>query len=270
MRLADCFINVFVEIHKRYRKTSSDQRPDPNHEIERETIKKLLEHSKNEALKKFSSAEYYEANFAVCAWIDETIKKSSWESKDQWDERPLQLEYYDTIEAGKLFFDKIEDFAMSENETIVNDRHTNRLVTPPFKGLLDYIEIYDFKKKLAFLRLPFFNSDNSKYKPVREVYYMCLTLGFKGKYSDNTERINELKQENKDLLLDGFDHEGKIFQDLAYYIAEDENKEYSSHEKKKEKNFISIRNICFFVFPIILYLCIRFCLNEALNKIMEL
>jgi type VI secretion system protein ImpK len=46
--------------------------------------------------------------YALLALIDETILNSSWPFKDQWAERPLQLEYFGDHMAGERFFDLLE------------------------------------------------------------------------------------------------------------------------------------------------------------------
>ncbi len=46
--------------------------------------------------------------YALCALLDETILNSDWAFKDQWAERPLQLEYFGEHMAGERFFDLLE------------------------------------------------------------------------------------------------------------------------------------------------------------------
>jgi len=46
--------------------------------------------------------------YALCALIDETILNSQWAFKDQWTDRPLQLEYFGEHMAGERFFDLLE------------------------------------------------------------------------------------------------------------------------------------------------------------------
>jgi type IV/VI secretion system ImpK/VasF family protein len=78
--------------------------------------------------------EYQEAQFAVVAWVDETILNNTmWKDHNQWKASPLQVEYYQTRNAGEEFFD-----------------HLDRL--------------------------------RPDQKEIRELYYLCLSLGFKGQY----------------------------------------------------------------------------------------
>ena len=46
--------------------------------------------------------------YALCALIDETLLNSRWAFKDQWAERPLQLEFFGEHMAGERFFDLLE------------------------------------------------------------------------------------------------------------------------------------------------------------------
>jgi type VI secretion system protein ImpK len=48
------------------------------------------------------------ARYALCALIDETILNSNWGFKDQWADRPLQLEYFGDHMAGERFFDLLQ------------------------------------------------------------------------------------------------------------------------------------------------------------------
>ena len=43
--------------------------------------------------------------YALCALLDETILNSQWPFKDQWAEKPLQLEFFGEHMAGERFFD---------------------------------------------------------------------------------------------------------------------------------------------------------------------
>jgi type VI secretion system protein ImpK len=81
----------------------------------------------------FSQEDYDLARFAIVAWADETILSSDWNSKDKWQREQLQRIYYQTTDAGEIFFDRL-------------------------------------------------NSIGPHQRDVREVYYLCLALGFKGRY----------------------------------------------------------------------------------------
>jgi len=86
--------------------------------------------------------EYAIARFAVIAWIDElvlySLHESNRELSQQWKRSPLQVEFYDTANAGEEFFERL-------------DR-----LNPGQSG-------------------------------IREIYHLCLCLGFRGRYYDESQ-----------------------------------------------------------------------------------
>jgi len=74
--------------------------------------------------------------FALVAFIDETVLTADSPLREEWEKRPLQLEYFDEQLAGVKFFERL-------------DQHLKDI-----------------------------DSDAD----VVEVYYLCLLLGYKGKY----------------------------------------------------------------------------------------
>ncbi len=94
--------------------------------------------------------EYQDARFAVMAWIDETILNNSrWEGCNRWKAFPLQLEYYETRNAGEEFFERLDRLGAEQKE-------------------------------------------------IREIYYLCLSLGFKGQYFLGMEdelRLSKIRHE---------------------------------------------------------------------------
>jgi len=77
-----------------------------------------------------------DVKFALAAFVDETILTNDFPLRDEWEQYPLQLEYFNENQAGLEFFNRLE-------------------------RMLKNIEA---------------DAD------VVEVYYLCLLLGFKGKY----------------------------------------------------------------------------------------
>lgn len=97
--------------------------------------------------------EYDLAKFAVFAWIDETIMGSTWPGKGQWQAEQLQRKYFQTSEAGQLFFQKLNTLGAHQNQA-------------------------------------------------REVYYLCLAMGFTGQYHNQGDEmlLDQLKVSNLKLL----------------------------------------------------------------------
>lgn len=93
------------------------------------------------------------ARFAVVAWVDETLLSSQWQDKDRWQKESLQRLYYQTADAGEIFFDRL-------------------------------------------------NTIGPHQRDVREVYYLCLAMGFKGRYIHEGDDylLDQLKTSNLKLL----------------------------------------------------------------------
>jgi type VI secretion system protein ImpK len=77
-----------------------------------------------------------DAGYALVALLDETVLSCGGPCRDYWLERPLQLDYYGTTNAGEEFFVRLE-------------------------GLMAHYRAQ---------------------REVLEVYYLCMALGFEGKY----------------------------------------------------------------------------------------
>ena len=94
------------------------------------------------------------ARFAVFAWIDEIIMNSSWDGRGHWQREQLQRLYYQTADAGEIFFERL-------------------------------------------------NTIGPHQRDVREVYYLCLALGFLGQYCNDGDEylLEQLKTSNLKLLM---------------------------------------------------------------------
>jgi len=82
---------------------------------------------------RFSQEDYNLARFAVFAWVDEAILSSQWQGRQQWQREQLQRQYFQSADAGELFFERLNVLGPHQRD-------------------------------------------------VREVYYLCLALGFTGQY----------------------------------------------------------------------------------------
>ncbi len=100
-----------------------------------------------------SREDYDLARFAVFAWIDESILRSNWEGRRHWQGNQLQRRFFQTADAGELFFQKLNMIGPHQNQ-------------------------------------------------VREVYYICLALGFTGQYHRQGDEmlLDQLKISNLKLL----------------------------------------------------------------------
>ena len=59
---------------------------------------------------------YVEARFAVLSWVDEAIMNSSWANRGDW--QHLMLKYYGTLNAGKQFFERLEQPPARERDVL--------------------------------------------------------------------------------------------------------------------------------------------------------
>lgn len=166
---------------------------------------------------KFSRQDYDLARFAVFAWIDETIMGSDWTCKGQWQAEQLQRKYFQTSDAGELFFQKLNTLGVHQNQ-------------------------------------------------VREVYYLCLAIGFTGQYHNQGDEmlLDQLKLSNLKLLtgssiaLPDID-QLKLFPDA--YVKDQEMAQAPSRKK------LSMVAVAAFTAPLcvygLLFLIYRFVLSNV-------
>jgi len=124
----------------------------PTFEEVRSRIMTLLADGARQAAD-FPPEDYDQARFAVCAWIDEAVMNSSWNERNAWQREPLQMKFYQTSNAGELFFERLNSLLPHQND-------------------------------------------------VREVYYLCLAMGFMGRYCKEEDRflLDQLKTSNLKVL----------------------------------------------------------------------
>jgi len=151
MRLTDCFIEL-VAYAAYFLKTVAKRQP-PFDQVKAD-IQRLISKSQ-ESLNNgaFSQEDYDLARFAIFAWIDEAILNSSWKEKHLWQGEQLQRFYYQTADAGEIFFERLNTLGPHQRD-------------------------------------------------VREVYYLCLSIGFMGRYCHEGDEylLEQLKTSNLKLL----------------------------------------------------------------------
>lgn len=59
--------------------------------------------------------EVEEARFALVAWADEVILRSTWSGRDQWEGHTLQMQLYRTSKAGNEFYDHLARLRPDQN-----------------------------------------------------------------------------------------------------------------------------------------------------------
>ena len=131
MRLTDCFAELIAYVAYFLKTVNTRQ---PLFDQVKADIQRLIsesQHTLNEG--NFPQEDYDLARFAIFAWVDEAILSSSWKEKGRWQSEQLQRFYYQTTDAGEIFFDRL-------------------------------------------------NSIGPHQRDVREVYYLCLAMGFSGRF----------------------------------------------------------------------------------------
>jgi type VI secretion system protein ImpK len=151
MRLSDCFIELVAYVAYFARNAASRQTAfDP---VKADILRMLSESQSavNQGL--VGPDDYDMARFAIVAWIDETLMNSAWVYRDQWKLDLLQRVYYQTTDAGEIFFERLNTIGLHQRE-------------------------------------------------VREVYYLCLAMGFQGRYCHEGDAplLDQLKTSNLKLL----------------------------------------------------------------------
>lgn len=152
MHLSDCFMETFAYVSYFLRSAETKQ---PTLEHVKEKLMLLLKESEGTMSRGgVSRDDFEEARFAVCAWIDEAMLKSSWAEKDVWMKDQLQRQYYNTTDAGEEFFERLNALGLHQREA-------------------------------------------------REVYYLCLAMGFSGRYCHPGDeyQLDQIRTSTLKLLL---------------------------------------------------------------------
>ncbi len=151
MQLLDCFIELVAYVTYLMENVSGRQ---ASYEQVKTDINHLVGKSQDCFHRSSRPQEDFDlARFAVFAWIDETVLNSTWPDKGRWQSEQLQRIYYQTTDAGELFFERLNRLGPQQVE-------------------------------------------------VREVFYLCLALGFTGRYCNPGDEflLEQLKNSNLKLL----------------------------------------------------------------------
>ncbi|PID40767.1 MAG: type VI secretion system protein ImpK [Proteobacteria bacterium] len=216
MRLADCFTDLLAYTTMAVQPAGSGQ---ASFDQVNANIRRLIADS--EALCKqggFDQTDYELARFAVFAWVDETILASGWEGKNRWLGEQLQRHYYQTSDAGKLFFERLNTIGAHQIE-------------------------------------------------VREVFYICLALGFVGQYCHEGDdylldqlRISNLK------LLTGSSMGVPDVQKMTLFPGGYKDPDAEGAMLPRKKRF-SVFTLFFIVAPLMLYGVLFFVYQFILGNI---
>jgi type VI secretion system protein ImpK len=223
MRLSDCFIDIIAYVT--YGMQHGGNFPNGSDALSAR-LDDLIRQSESLSVKYgFERTGYEQARFAVLAWVDETIMRSSCPGKGGWSKKLLQRRYYKTFDGGEEFYKRLGELEPENQE-------------------------------------------------VREVYFMCLSLGFSGRYGMKGENITErdsIKAQTLKRLTGSTDalaglSRQKVFPE-AYCTHSDETK--PKYRLKRSGILMAVAlgagPFCVFAF---LYVVYRFILNnEIMTKV---
>ena len=216
MRLTDCFIEMIAYVA--YTMKAMERRQPSFDEVQNTIRRMITESEKCLREERVTEEDYNQARFAVFAWIDEAILNSSWQGEQ------LQLLYYNTAEAGELFFERLGALGPHQRD-------------------------------------------------VREVYFLCLAMGFLGRYCQEGDEflIDGLKTSNLKLLtgssvgVPSLEH-GELFPD-AYAEAD------AAGPGPERRSRFSIFTLACIGLPVLLYgglfLIYRFILSNVGESLMK-
>jgi type VI secretion system protein ImpK len=155
MRLVDFYIDVLLTTRQLVPMLTTDSEQDVA-EV-KDSLTLLLDQSRDNIVTQgLSENQALSALFAIVSYIDEMILTSNWCNKSKWQQISLQRHYFDTTNAGREFFERL-----------------NKL------------------------------NRQGEDRSVREVFLLCLGLGYKGQYfmPDDRPKLEEIRVFNLDLLL---------------------------------------------------------------------
>jgi type VI secretion system protein ImpK len=155
MRLVDFYIDVLLTTRQLVPMLTAESEQEVT-EI-KSSLTQLLDKAKeNAAAKGLTEHQALSALFPIVSYVDEMILTSNWCNKSKWQQHSLQRHYFDTTNAGREFFERL-----------------NKL------------------------------NREGEDRSIREVFLLCLGLGYKGQYfmPDDRPKLAEIRIFNLDLLL---------------------------------------------------------------------
>ena len=105
MRLTDIFMELLAYVTYFNKNVAVKQ---PTHDQVKADITRLMSDIEIRAGQAHITPDDFDlARFSVVAWVDETLLSSEWQDKDKWQKESLQRLYYQTADAGEIFFDRL-------------------------------------------------------------------------------------------------------------------------------------------------------------------
>ena len=114
IEIIDCVTELFAYTYYLVEKVNTSQ---IDFEQVKENYAKLIEKTKEFAQSAgIKKNKINDALFPIFAWIDESLLETSWEHKPEWTKNSLQKIYFNTTNAGELFFTRLEKLGENDKE----------------------------------------------------------------------------------------------------------------------------------------------------------
>jgi type VI secretion system protein ImpK len=218
MRIVDCFIELLAYVAYFLKTVKTRQ---PAFEQVRADIERLVSQADTCLQEKgIPKEENDHARFAIFAWIDEVILSSPWNEKEKWQGQQLQRTYFQTADAGEVFFERLNMLGPHQNH-------------------------------------------------VREVYYLCLAMGFTGRYIHEGDDflLDQLKTSNLKVLMGS--SMGLPALDKGQLFAEAYPRQTKEETPEQRKRGFSPVTLVGIAFPVALFAALFLIYSFILNNIAE-
>jgi len=218
MRIVDCFIELLAYVAYFLKTVKTRQ---PAFDQVRADIERLVSQADTCLQEKgMPKEENDQARFAIFAWIDEVILGSPWNEKEKWQGQQLQRTYFQTADAGEVFFERLNMLGPHQNH-------------------------------------------------VREVYYLCLAMGFTGRYIHEGDDflLDQLKTSNLKVLMGS--SMGLPALDKGQLFAEAYPRQTKEETPEQRKRGFSPVTLVGIAFPVALFAALFLIYSFILNNIAE-
>lgn len=218
MRIVDCFIELLAYVAYFLKTVKTKQ---PAFDQVRADIERLVSQADTCLQEKgIPKEENDQARFAIFAWIDEVILSSPWNEKEKWQGQQLQRTYFQTADAGEVFFERLNMLGPHQNH-------------------------------------------------VREVYYLCLAMGFTGRYVHEGDDflLNQLKTSNLKVLMGS--SMGLPALDKGQLFAEAYPRQTKEETPEQRRRGFSPVTLVGIAFPVALFAALFLIYSFILNNIAE-
>jgi type VI secretion system protein ImpK len=218
MRIVDCFIELLAYVAYFLKTVKTKQ---PAFDQVRADIERLVSQADTCLQEKgIPKEENDQARFAIFAWIDEVILSSPWNEKEKWQGQQLQRTYFQTADAGEVFFERLNMLGPHQNH-------------------------------------------------VREVYYLCLAMGFTGRYVHEGDDflLDQLKTSNLKVLMGS--SMGLPALDKGQLFAEAYPRQTKEETPEQRRRGFSPVTLVGIAFPVALFAALFLIYSFILNNIAE-